>query len=210
MAERGLHAALDEVGRVRRRLAEPPLRVGAGHVEIAQRHIAEVMGAGGVLEHPFDHELRAAVGRDRRERRLLRHRLGRGLAVDRGGRGEDESLHPALDGRLDQRARVRGIVEVVAERIGDRFRHHDLRREMRDRVDPMLLDQRGDEIRVADVADDEPRRVRHSPVEPGRQIVEHDHALARIEETQRHVAADIARASGHQYGHKRPTFFVQG
>jgi hypothetical protein len=54
-AERGLHAALDQMGRVRRRLAEAPLRVGPGDVEIAQRDIAKVVGAGGALEHPFDH-----------------------------------------------------------------------------------------------------------------------------------------------------------
>ena len=67
-AERRLHAALDQMRRVRRRLAESSLRVGAGDVEIAQRDIAEVVGAARVLEHPLDHQLGAAVRRDRPER----------------------------------------------------------------------------------------------------------------------------------------------
>ena len=113
-------------------------------------------------------------------------------------------LHAALDGRFDEGAGVRRVVEVVAERIGDRFRHHDLGREMGDRVDPVLLDQPGDEIGVAGVADDEPRGVGHRPVEAGRQIVEHDDALARVQEAQRHMAADIAGPAGHQNTHVCP------
>ncbi|GMA73935.1 hypothetical protein GCM10025880_03520 [Methylorubrum aminovorans] len=57
---------------------------------------------------------------------------------------------------LDQRPRLHGIGEIVAERIGDRFRHHDLGREMRDRIDPVAQDRLGDEALVGHVADDEP------------------------------------------------------
>ena len=126
------------MGGVGRRLAEAALGVGAGDIEVAQRDVAEIIGARRVLEHPFDHQLGAAIRRDRRERRLLRRRLGARFAIDRGGRGKDECLHPAVDRRLDQRARVRNIVEIIAERIADQFRHHDLGGEMGDGVDRML------------------------------------------------------------------------
>ena len=161
--ERRLHGALDQMGGVGRRLAEAALRVGAGDIEIAQRDVAEIIGPGRVLEHPFDHQLGAAIRRDRRERRVLRHRLGAGFAVNRGGRGEDERLHPALDRGLDQGARVRDVVEVVAERVADRFRHDDLGGEMGDRVDRVLLDQARDQVLVAGVADDELRALRARP-----------------------------------------------
>ena len=39
------------------------------------------------------------------------------IAVDRGGRGKDEVPHAVLDGAFDQRARVGGVVAIVAERI---------------------------------------------------------------------------------------------
>ena len=62
----------------------------------------------------------------------------------------------------------------------------------------MLLDQPGDEIRVADVADDEARLVGDGPVEAGRKIVEHDDRFARVKEGQCHVAADVASPACHQ------------
>ena len=48
LAERRLAGDLDEMRGVRRRLAGAALRVGAGDVEIAQRHVAEIVRARGV------------------------------------------------------------------------------------------------------------------------------------------------------------------
>src|ERR1700677_734742 len=56
-----LDGALDEVGGVRRRLAETALGIGAGDIEIAQRNVAEIVGLGRIVEHPFDHELRPPI-----------------------------------------------------------------------------------------------------------------------------------------------------
>ena len=91
------------MGRAARRLARAAPRIGAGDVEIAQRRIAEVVRRRGVGEHHLGHQLGAAVGRYRRERRVLADRQRFRRAVDRGGRGEDEVPDPALDRRLDQR-----------------------------------------------------------------------------------------------------------
>ena len=109
---------------------------------------------------------------------------------------------PHFDRSLDQRARVHGVVAVVAERIATEFRHHDRGGEMDDGVDPMLRDQRRDQRLVAGLADDKRHVLRHRPVEAGRQIVEHHHALAGIDERVDHVAADIAGAAGDQDRHR--------
>ena len=45
---------------------------------------------------------------------------------------------PLLDRGLDQRARVHGVVAVIAERIANRIRHDDRGGEMDDGVDPVL------------------------------------------------------------------------
>ena len=65
---------------------------------------------------------------------------------------------------------------------------------MSDRVNRMLLDHPGDQVPVARVADDELCAFRHGPREAGGEIVENDDRFARVQEPERHVAADIAGA----------------
>ena len=199
--QRGLHPALDQMRRVRRRLAQPPLRIGARDIEVAQRDVAEVVGPGGILEHPLDHQFRPSVGGDGSQRRLLADRFGGSLAVDSRGRGEDEIAHSALDRAFDQIARLGHIVEVIAERVGDRFRNDDLGRKMGDRLDLVLLDEPADQAAVAKIADRERRRFRNRPGEPGREVVDDDDLLAGVDQSQRHVTADIAGAAGNQNAH---------
>ena len=69
---------------------------------------------------------------------------------------------------------------------------------MGDRVDPVLVDQPRDQLRVAEIADDQLDAFGHRPGEAGREIVEHDDLLAGVEQAEHHVAADIAGAAGHQ------------
>ena len=163
-----------------------------------------------VAQHDLGHELGRAVRRRRRRAIVLAHRHALGIAVDRGGRGEDEMAHAVLDRGLDQRARVRGVVAVIAERIADRVRHHDRGGEMDDGVDPVLREQRRNAGLIAGVADDERHVRRHRPVEAGREIVEHHHALAGIGQRVNHVASDIAGAAGHQGRHAAECLDVAG
>ena len=74
---------------------------------------------------------------------------------------------------------------------------------MDDRLDAVLLDQRGDQRLVAGLALDQQRFRRHRPVEAGRQIVEHDHALAGRDQRVDHVAADVAGAARDQDRHAK-------
>jgi hypothetical protein len=106
---------------------------------------------------------------------------------------------------LDQRAGLHGVGEIVAERVGDRFRHHDLGREMGDRIDPVAQDRLGDEGLVGHVADDEAHLGGQGPVVTGREIVEdHDLLMPGIDQREHHVAADIAGAARDQNRHRLP------
>ena len=157
-----------------------------------------------VLEHPLGHQLGAAVGIDRRGDEILRKRAEVGVAVDGRGRGEDEVLHAVPDGGLDQRAGLDGVGEVVGQRVGDRFGHHDPGGEMQDRVDPVPLDEAGDERLVAHVALTNTASGGTDVAEPGREVVENDHLLAGIVQLQDHVAADIAGPARDQNRHQPP------
>ena len=85
-------------------------------------------------------------------------------------------LTPPFTAASISAARFDGVVEVVAERVGDRFRHHDRAGEMHDCVDAVLADEPADQALVADVAFDERGAGRHGPAEAGGQVVEHHHA----------------------------------
>src|SRR3546814_14164434 len=52
---------LDKVRRLRRRLSRASQRICPRHIEVAQGDIAQVMGAGGIAQHPFHHQLRCSV-----------------------------------------------------------------------------------------------------------------------------------------------------
>ena len=103
--------------------------------------------------------------------------------------------HAAFDRAFDQRARIGGVVAVIAERIAHRIRHHDRGGEVDDRVDAVLADQLRDQRLIAGLADDERHAVGNRPAMSGREIVEHDDALAGV---------DAARApSGCRYSRRR-------
>ena len=72
---------------------------------------------------------------------------------------------------------------------------------MGDGGDAVIGDQLVDQIAVTDVADDQRRRTGDDGVVAGRKVVEHDNALATVDEGMHHVAANIAGATGHQNGH---------
>jgi hypothetical protein len=101
-AERRFGRNLDQMRGLRRRLAGAAARIGAGDVEIAQDDMGEIVGAAGVAQHDFGHQLRGAIGRDRLRRRILRHRNDGRIAVHRGGGGEDEMAHVAFNRAFDQ------------------------------------------------------------------------------------------------------------
>ncbi len=75
---------------------------------------------------------------------------------------------------------------------------------MGDRVDALLADQARHQRRIAEIADHQLGRRLNRPGEAGREIVEHDHFLAGVDQAERHVAADVACSARHQNRHRPP------
>ena len=165
----------------RRRLSRPALGVGAGDVEIAERDKAEVVRLRGVAEHDLGHQLRGPIGRHRSGRRRFRNRIFLRVAVDRCGRRKDEILDARLDGGGNQATRFDGVVQVVAERIGDGIGHDDRPGEMDDRCHAVSAYRFLDAIGIGDVGDNERSPRRDGPSEPGRQVVDDDDLFASIQ-----------------------------
>ena len=201
-SKRNLASALDQMRRARRGLSRAPLGIGAGDVEIAQNDMAQMRGARGVFEHPFDHQLRTRIGADRNGRLALRQWLPGIGAVDGRSRGEDEIFQPFLHAHLDQGARRHHIIGIVVQRLFDRFRHDNGAGEMHDRIDTMFLDQPADQRLIANIAVHEMGLFAHQRARAVRKIVEHDHALAAIEQGIGHMAADISGAAGDENAHE--------
>ena len=72
---------------------------------------------------------------------------------------------------------------------------------MDDGVDCIAGEQPAQKRRIADIALDELGRIGHRPAEAGRQIVEHDHILARVEQFEDHMAADEASPTRDKNSH---------
>jgi hypothetical protein len=106
-----------------------------------------------------------------------------------------------LDGDREQRARLAGIVEIIAERVGDRFGHHDRPGEMDNGIDLVAQEHAADEVVVAHVALDELRFRRHRPAEAGRKIVDDEDVLSGVEQLEHHMAADEAGPTRDEHTH---------
>ncbi len=200
-AERRLNRDLDQVGRPPGRLPGTAERVGAGDIEVAQDQVAQAVGGTRVSQHDLRHQLRGTVGRHRHGGIVFLHRHTRRIAVHGSSRGEDEMGHPALDGSLDQGARAHRVVPVIAERVCDRVRHDDRGGEMNDGIHSVLGDHGLHHRLIAGLPDQQRDALRQCPIESGREIVEHDHALAAVDERVDHVTSDIAGAAGDQDCH---------
>src|SRR5512146_2872409 len=66
----------------------------------------------------------------------------------------------------EQRARLAGVVEIIAERIGDRLGHHDRSGEMDDGVYSVAQQETPHEVMISDIALDELRLGRYRPANP--------------------------------------------
>ena len=108
-------------------------------------------------------------------------------------------LHPGLHAAFEQVARGASVVAVVLERVGDGFRHDDVRGEVQHAFDLARAQQHRDHVAVGRVADHEVA-VQHGRAEAGREVVEHDDVLAALTELANHVAADVAGAAGDEDG----------
>ena len=138
-----------------------------------------------------------AIRIDRNRRRIFAGNSSRRNAVHRGRRRKHEMLDAGAVTLLEQVARRAGVVAVVLERIADRFGHDRVRGEVQHRVDLVLGQHTCDGFAIARIADDQ-WRAKHRAAIAGREIVEHDDAVAALAKLTDDVAADVTGATGDQ------------
>ena len=111
-----------------------------------------------------------------------------------------------LDRSADQRMADDGVIVVIAERIGDRIGDHDRPREVHDRADLVLGQERHQRGAVGDVRlkQRNPRGDRFAAALG--QIVDHHYGPAGVGQCIDRVAADITGAAGDEnsgpFGHQ--------
>ena len=115
---------------------------------------------------------------------------------------------PAFTAAVKKGSRFHRIIEIIAQGITDGIRHNDRSGKMDNGIKLMLRHQAGEKIRIANIAFDQLCLGRHGPPETGRQIVEHHDIFARINESQNHVAADVARAACYQNCHDQISLYL--
>jgi len=101
-----------------------------------------------------------------------------------------------LDAGLEQIEGIAGIVGIIFERIGDRFRGHDGCGEMEDLPEAVLHEQGIQTRRIGKISHDQLFPMDECVGKPGREIIIDNHCIAGLAQLANHMAADITAASG--------------
>ena len=138
------------------------------------------MGLGRIAQHPLGHQLRGAIGIDRRRRRVLRERNAGRRTIDRRCRREHEVTNALRHAAGEQISASAGVVAIVVERPAHGFRNDDAAGEMHHGLDSMALDERCREPAVAHVTFHQHDVIRCRLPAAGRQVVENVDGMARL------------------------------
>src|SRR5581483_4909024 len=101
---------------------------------------------------------------------------------------------------VDQIQRAAKIGRVVERRLGDRFRHDDLRRELEHAFGLELGEYLGDADRIGEIASIELPPLHGLQVAAG-EVVEHGDLVTVLRQHLAHVRADVAGAAGNEESH---------
>jgi len=163
----------DEMGLGLMKLANVPLRVSAGGIEVPQIDVLETVGPIIVLQDLLDEELGPAIGIDR----ILRMVFGDGdllrMAVGGAGGGEDEMFHTEFSHHLEEVQCADHIIPVICFGLEDGLLHKGKGAEVHDRLDPAVFKTGPELIDVQEVALKELTPFDKSPVATA-QIVKDD------------------------------------
>ena len=191
-------------------LADEAARVRADGVEVAQQHDRPArVGHDIVAQDLLADVLRPAIGIRAvagAGRLVERHLIVAG--VHRRRRGENDLPYAVVTHRLAERDRRAEVVVVVFQRHLHRLAHGLEAREMNDAVDLLLGENAVEPGAVAHVHLIKFQRPARDLFDPSArlcaavdEIVHHDDIHALLKQLHARVAADVAHAAGHQYGH---------
>ena len=156
----------------------------------------------------FADELGLAIRVDRAGRMLLVDRQPLRLPVDRRAATEHDRANTLGLHRLEQGEQAADVVGMIGQWVGDRFRHGLERGEMDNRVDTFVDKDRPNRRYVANIATDDREsdagKLGKRIGNPGRavaEIVEQHWLMARRQQCERRVRADVAAAASQQDAH---------
>ena len=194
-------------------LAQQAALVGAHGVEVAQQHRGEVrVGRGVVRQDALDHNLGPAVGvRADADTLVLRQRQALRRTVDRGRGAEDEIPDAVSLHGLQQRQGAVQVVAVVAQRLAHRLAHGLQPGEVDDGVKMPRHEKALHGLAVRRVglahrqvpARNVPDALRH-PAAAVQKVVQERHAVARLQQGDGGMGADVPGSACEQKLHKFP------
>lgn len=175
-------------------------RIGAGDIEQTQRYVPEFMSVRRVAQRRFRRRLGNAVGRERRERRILIHRHRPRRPVHRRRRRKHHVAQAAIDRRTDQLRRRHAVDAMMLPRLRERLGNPHASGQMHDRADRVLLQGRSQRPPIADIGPNEGDIARHGVAPAAGEIVDDRHPIAALAEGEHDVAPDIAGAARDENG----------
>src|SRR5579883_3130998 len=135
-------------------LAQHALGIGAGGVEITQRHVTQAVGMRVIFDHLLDDELSAAIWADRPLRIIFRDRQPSRHPICGAGAGKDDGPNARFHAGVEQLLRTADIRVVIFRGLFDRFADVSERGEMKDGVRSIMTQRLEEPRAVADIAFD--------------------------------------------------------
>ena len=184
----------DKGDQVRFRLMPFPhvaIRVRTGCVEIPERHVTEVIGAGIIRQDLLYHELAPAVGIDGLLRVVFRYGDFDRVAENRGSGRKNEPVDAVLPHHLEEIDGVLHIVDVIFLGILHRFSHVGEGAEVHDRRYAAPGKNRAETLDIAEIAPVKLSPPGEFPV-TGAQVVDNDGPVALFVEHLVHLRAYVS------------------
>ena len=183
---------------------------GAGRIEIPEARGAKTVGFGVSLQRALERELGLAIRvRGRRRGVFFDDRL-LGGSIHRSARREDQHADVAHAHRFEHRESADDVGTEVFPRLRDRLADERGGREMHDGVDTFVGERCGEPCSVEDIALDEPGGRNDGVAVACREVVVHDHRVARRGELFTDHAADVAGAAGDENAHAYESYDGDG
>ncbi len=201
LAERDLEHIRNEVGFDAVILAKLLARTGG--VEVAEIDVGEAVNLVVPIQHLLEHELRLAVRVDRLLGQPLVHRDLLRCSVGGASGGEDELLHAALDGSVEEIDAGRDVIAEILRGIGHRFRDERIRGEVHDGIRLRTTNGSDDLFAVAKVAFDEGRAGIDGQTVALGKVIENGDLMSCVDEFFRTNTADIPGPSRDENVHAK-------
>ena len=213
LADEG-HQVVGDAGGV---LADQAALMRADGVEVAQQHHCPLgIGKGYIAHNALAHPFGPAIGigaLTHGQTFVEGHFLA--VAVHGGGAGKYNALYMVLRHHAAQRHGSAQVVLIIIERDAHGFAYSLQTRKVHHAVDMLLIKNAADKRRVAAIALVQGDGLAGDFFHTGNglgaainKIIQYDHFVARVQQANAGVGADIAGAASKQKTHRKPLLFL--